>query len=146
MKKLIGGIFLSFFVLHASAVGWTPTDAGLVVNMEQGERFLLSVEINGKEYFVSNYNRVSHPLDIFGYDGGSYLKLLPQDPSATEPADMSIWSVGAPLTRVDTNNVAGDGKMKNYALGGIAYTIWNDGKTLKTNNTRYQFYGDLKLR
>lgn len=114
-----------------------------MVNLEQGERFLLSVEINGKEYFVSNYNRVSHPLDIFGYDGGSYLKLLPQDPSATEPADMSIWSVGAPLTRVDTNNVAGDGKMKNYALGGIAYTIWNDGKTLKTNNTRYQFYGDL---
>ena len=44
MKKLIiGGIFLSFFVLRVSAVGWTPTDAGLVVNLEQGERFLLSV-------------------------------------------------------------------------------------------------------
>ena len=39
------------------AVGWTPTDAGLVVNLEQGDRFLLSVVIGGKEYFVSNYNR-----------------------------------------------------------------------------------------
>ena len=42
MKKLIIGVFL-FFFLRVSAVGWTPTDGGLLVNLEQGDRFLLSV-------------------------------------------------------------------------------------------------------
>lgn len=134
MKKLIiGGIFLSFFVLRVSAVGWTPTDAGLVVNMEQGERFLLSVwvdkngngkEEDGEEFFVSNYTRYTG--GYYNYGSGAYMKLLP----ATEITEMNEWSVGAPLDR------------GNKALGGIVYTIWNDGKTLKTSDA-FKFLGEL---
>ena len=64
-----------------------------------------------------------------------YLKLIPQAANATEPADVSIWSAGAPLVRKINGKVD--------SLGGIAYTIWNDGKTLRTNSTNYQFMGDL---
>ena len=137
MKKLlIGGIFLSFFVLRVSAVGWTPTDAGLVVNLEQGERFLLSVVVSGdfdnnpatpneeREFFVSNYTRYTG--GYYNYGSGTYMKLLP----ATEVTEMNEWSVGAPLDR------------GNKALGGIVYTIWNDGKTLKTSDN-FKFLGEL---
>jgi hypothetical protein len=119
--------------LRLFAVGWTPTDAGLVVNLEQGDRFLLSVwvDINnnkaedpGEEFFVSNYNRYSG--GYYNYTAGSFMKLLP----ATEVTEMNEWSVGAPLAR------------GTKALGGIAYTIWNDGKTLKTSDT-FKFLGDL---
>ena len=133
MKKLIIGVFLSFFVLRASAVGWTPTDAGLVVNMEQGERFLLSVWVDkngngteepGEEFFVSNYTRYTG--GYYNYGAGTYMKLLP----ATEVTEMNEWLVGAPLDR------------GNKALGGIVYTIWNDGKTLKTSDA-FKFLGEL---
>lgn len=134
MKKLvIGGIFLSFFLLRASAVGWTPTDGGLVVNLEQGERFLLSVwvdkngngtEEDGEEFFVSNYTRYTG--GYYSYGAGTYMKLLP----ATEVTEMNEWSVGAPLDRGDKS------------LGGIVYTIWNDGKTLKTSDA-FKFLGEL---
>ena len=146
MKKLIIGIFLSFFVLRVSAVGWTPTDGGLVVDLQQGDRFLLSVWIDlndnkkedpGEEFFVINYNRYTGGR--FNYSDGLYLKLAPQAADATEPSDMSIWSIGAPLTRV----IGG----KGYSLGANAnhvYTIWNDGKTLRMkDNNSYQFFGDL---
>ena len=121
------------------AVGWTPTDAGLVVNMEQGEHFLLSVwvdkngngkEEDGEEFFVSNYTRYSG--GYYGYKNESdsnsmrFLKLLPI-PIINE---MNTWQVGAPLNRGDK------------ALGGIVYTIWNDGKTLKTRDA-FKFLGDL---
>ena len=130
--------FLLFFSLLLTpvriyGVGWTPSDAGLVVNMEQGERFLLSVwvdkngngtEEDGEEFFVSNYNRYSG--GYYDYKAGSFMKLLP----ATEVTEMNEWSVGAPLDR------------GNKALGGIVYTIWNDGKTLKTSDA-FKFLGDL---
>ena len=115
------------------AVGWTPTDAGLVVNLEQGERFLLSVWVDmngngteepGEEFFVSNYTRYSG--GYYDYGAGTYMKLLP----ATEVTEMNEWSVGAPLNR------------GNKALGGIVYTIWNDGKTLKTTDA-FKFLGRL---
>ncbi|MBQ2068169.1 MAG: hypothetical protein II457_04530, partial [Paludibacteraceae bacterium] len=128
---------------RAYAVGWTPTDAGLVVNLEQGERFLLSVMVSGdfdnnpatpnteREFFVNNYNRYED--GYFGYTSGLFLKLLPAD-TITE---MNEWSVGAPLNR---SNIGG----KDLSLGGIAYTIWNDGKTLKTNDkNKFQFLGEL---
>ena len=134
--------FFACIILLAStrlfAVGWTPTDGGLVVNLEQGDRFLLSVWLDlndnkkedpGEEFFVINYNRYTG--GHFNYTAGSYLKLVPQDAHATE--------VGAPLTRV----IGG----KDYSLGanaGHVYTIWNDGKTLRMkDNTSYQFFGDL---
>ena len=137
------------------ADGWTPTDGGLVVNLNQGDRFLLSVwvdldedgkEDQGEEFFVCNYSRytgghfnytVTDTTDV-------YMKLIPQAANATKPSDMSIWTVGAPLNRVDVNNVVGQGKNKDYSLGGIAYTIWNDGRTLRMNKeTNFQFFGDL---
>ena len=130
--------FLLFFSLLLTpvriyGVGWTPSDAGLVVNMEQGERFLLSVwvdkngngtEEDGEEFFVSNYNRYTG--GYYDYGPGTYMKLLP----ATEVTEMNEWSVGAPLDR------------GNKALGGIVYTIWNDGKTLKTTDA-FKFLGEL---
>ena len=143
MKKYLHIVYVLAFMLltpmRMVAIGWTPTDGGLVLNLEQGDRFLLSVWVDkdgdgvedpGEEFFVENYNRYTG--GYFNYASGSYLKLIPQEAGATEPSEMSIWSVGAPLER------------GNYALGGIVYTIWNDGKTLKTGkNTNYQFLGDL---
>ena len=38
---------LVFAPIRALAVGWTPTDGGLVLNLEQGDRFLLSVVVSG---------------------------------------------------------------------------------------------------
>ena len=121
-------------------VGWTPTDAGLVVNLEDGERFLLSVMVSGdfdnnpatpnteREFFVSNYTRYQG-YDYYSYGSGTYMKLLPAD-TITE---MNTWSVGYPLAR------------GNRALGakeGTVYTIWNDGKTLKTSDA-FKFLGEL---
>ncbi len=131
-------LFFALFALilapiRALSVGWTPTDAGLVVNLEQGERFLLSVwvdkngngtEEDGEEFFVSNYTRYTG--GYYSYGSGTYMKLLP----ATEVTEMNEWSVGAPLNR------------PNKELGGIVYTIWNDGKTLKTSDA-FKFLGDL---
>lgn len=145
IKRITCSIFVSLFAMRMLAVGWTPTDGGLVVNMEQGERFLLSVWVDknkdgkedpGEEFFVINYNR--YKGGYFNYKEGLYLKLAPQVEDATEPSDMSIWTVGAPLSRI----IGGE----DYSLGanaGHVYTIWNDGKTLRMNNTNYQFMGDL---
>ena len=141
MRKISLGRYISlllFFSLLLTpvrtwGVGWTPSDAGLIVNMEQGERFLLSVWVDkngngteepGEEFFVSNYNRYSG--GYYDYAAGSFMKLLP----ATEVTEMNEWSVGAPLDR------------GNKALGGIVYTIWNDGKTLKTKE-KFKFLGEL---
>ena len=139
IARILSLLFLALASIRALGAGWTPTDGGLVLNLEQGDRFLLSVwvdtdgdgvEDEGEEFFVINYNRYTG--GYFSYTSGSYLKLAPQEAGATEPSEMSIWQVGAPLVR------------GNYALGGIVYTIWNDSKTLKTgNNTNYQFLGDL---
>ena len=134
MKRIISSIFVSLLATQLFAVGWTPTDGGLLVNLEQGDRFLLSVMVGDKEYFVCNYNRYTG--GDFKYTAGLYLKLIPQEPGATKPADVSIWSAGAPLARES-------GGKKLLDLGGTVYTIWNDGKTLRTNNTNYQFMGDL---
>ena len=78
----------------------------------------------GEELFVSNYNRYTG--GYYGYSDGSFMKLLP----ATKVTEMNEWRVGAPLAR------------GNKALGGIVYTIWNDGKTLKTSDS-FKFLGDL---
>ncbi len=142
------GLFLFAVLLlapvRAWSVGWTPTDGGLVVDLQTGDRFLLSiwldldkdgVEDAGEEFFVINYNRYTG--GHFNYSDGLYLKLAPQAGDATEPSDMSIWSAGAPLSRI----IGG----LDYSLGanaGQVYTIWNDGKTLKTYND-FQFLGDL---
>ncbi len=126
--------------------GFTPTDGGLVVNLQKDDRFLLSVwvdkdkdgvEDEGEEYFVENYSRYKGD-SYFTYDSASYiLKLVPQG-NVTKPSEMSIWTVDTALTRVQGGN--------NYSLGGISYTMWNDGRTIQTTkstNDLYKFYGDL---
>lgn len=137
MKKYIFILFTLLASTRMFGVGWTPTDGGLVVNLEQGERFLLSIWLDldkdgkedpGEEFFITNYTRFTG--GYFGYKAGTYMKLIPQASDVTEPSEEVIWSVGAPLSR---------GK---YALGGIAYTIWNDGKTLKTDDD-FKFLGNL---
>jgi len=137
LNKYIFSLLLLYvallFPVRARSAGWTPTDGGLVVNLQQGDRFLLSVVVNDKEYFVCNYNRYTG--GDFKYTAGLYLKLIPQAAGATEPSNMSIWSVGAPLVRKSGSKIVD--------LGGIAYTIWNDERTLRTNKTNYQFMGDL---
>jgi hypothetical protein len=156
MKKLIiGGIFLSFFALRICAVGFTPTDGGLVVDLKQGDQILIStmVDTDGDgtpdtEFFVENYSRYSDGYFKYANDSTAYyLKLIPQGSGVTEPAEMSIWTVDTALTRVDTKNVVKGGAGKDYALGGISYTIWNDDRTLRTSgNDLYKFYGDLEAK
>ena len=138
---------------HLFAVGWLPTDGGLVVDLKQGDKFLLSVWLDldgdkvedpGEEFFVNNYNRYAG--GHFSYDAGSYLKLVPQEGGATEPSEMSIWTVGAPLDRVDKNNVVKLGTNNNYDLGAgdLVYTMWNDGKTLRSKSDElYKFFGEF---
>ena len=127
--------------MRMNADGWTPTDAGLVVNFESGDRFLLSVMIDDTEYFVCDYPSYSGKSGKFDYKqfnkSLNYLKLIPQDADATEPSEASIWTIGEPLTRTK-NKIS-------YPLGGIAYTMWgNSHNTLVTNNgNAFKFLGDL---
>ena len=90
--------------------GWTPTDAGLFVNLQPDDKFLLSVWIDddgdgvedaGEEYFVCHYNGYTGGKK-FSYGTGNFLKLIPQDAGATEPSGVSIWTVDTALTRPAT--------------------------------------------
>ncbi len=135
----VRALFL-FFALFTSiqmfGAGWTPTDAGLVVNLKQGDRFLLSVWVDkngngteepGEEFFVSNYTRYTG--GYYGYGSGTYMKLL----AAPNITEMNEWSVGAPLNR-NNNNLG--------AFANTVYTIWNDSKMLKTSGD-FKFLGEL---
>ncbi len=110
-----------FTSVSVFADGWTPSDAGLVVDLQRGDRILLSVMVDDdnepstpdKEYFVCHYP--SQTGGHFNYSAGDYLKLLPQENGATEPSDVSIWTIDDALTRIIDR--------KNYALGGISYTM-----------------------
>lgn len=130
--------------MRVQAVGWTPTDGGLVVNLKPQDKILISTVVNGKEYFINNYTRYTG--GDWGYKAGHYLKLIPQAAGATEPSEMSVWTVDSALTRVCTSNISGLTKGTDYALGGISYTIWNDDKTLrseKNSKDLFKFLGDL---
>ena len=114
--------------------GWTPTNAGLIVDLEPGDQILLSVMVDGTEYFVSDYS--TYKGGPFNYGTGRSLKLIPQAANATEPASTSIWTIDTALTRVFAN----DGE---YPLGGISYTMWDqDGYTLKADGG-WRIKGDL---
>lgn len=120
--------------LHISAAGWVPTDAGLVLNFEPGDQFLLSVMIDGTEYFVCDYP--SYNGGRFKYEAKNHLKLVPQTAGATEPSAVSIWTVDTALTRVVKN--------VNYSLGGASYTMWsNSGQTLLTSDGIFKYLGAL---
>ena len=156
MKKYLYIVYLLAFMLltpaRTMAVGWTPTDAGLVVDLKPNDQILISVMVDhdnnpatpDREYFIGNYTRYTGD-DYFKYDAGYFFKLFQQDAHATEPSDMTVWTVDSALTRVDANNYAQGGANKDYSLGGISYTIWNDGRTLRSYlNDRFKIYGDLE--
>ena len=74
--------------IHIYGVGYTPTDAGLYVNFQKGDQFLLSVWIDrnnngvedaGEEFFVCDYPS-EQPRTPFNYSGyGNFLKLFTQN-------------------------------------------------------------------
>jgi len=148
-RTLIIVFFVVFAPLRALAKGWTPTDGGLVVDLKPTDQILLSVMVDDdnnpatpdREYFVQNYNRYTG--GYFKYTVSdtmySFLKLIPLSASATKAPEMAVWTVDTALTRISGSN--------NYALGGIAYTMWNDDKTIRTGTSAtassYQFYGYL---
>ena len=131
-------IFALLSSINVLADGWTPTDAGLVVDLKPGDKFLLSVWIDvnnngteeaGEEFFVCDYPGYSGGRFNYGQTSEihnpskNYMKLVPQEANATAPSSASIWTVDTALTRVFGNN--------NYALGGIAYTMKSSiGNTL----------------
>ena len=164
MKKYLYIVYLLTFMLLtpmrmvAAVDFFTPTDAGLIVDLKPNDRVLISVWVDkngngteeaGEEYFIANYTRYTGD-GYFTYDSVSqFIRLIPQEATATEPAEMIIWTVDTALTRVDNNEIVGEknAKGRNYSLGGISYTLWNDGKTLRTVNNRankYRFYGELE--
>ena len=131
------GIFLRvqvmFFALvlslQLSAVGFTPTDGGLVVNLKQGDRILLSVMIDDDnnpatpdvEYFVCHYpGYTAGHFNYYNWDdngSGNILKLIPQDAGATEPASPSIWTIDDPVPFLKGGT--------SYPFDGIGYTMWS---------------------
>lgn len=132
-------------------LGFTPTDGGLVVNLQPGQRILLSTMVNGEEYFVCHYP--GYTGGYFGYtnwDGGkgNFLKLIPQDPGATEPGEVSIWTIDNPM------QMRLNGAGPSYDLDGIAYTMWGTSDTrfnpngesytlLTSSGNSYKYQGDL---
>ena len=145
--------FIALFVLFLLPIrmygaGWTPTDAGFVLNFESGDQFLLSVWIDlngngteeaGEEFFVCDYP--SYNGGRFNYKAENYLKLVPQAAGATTPSPASVWTIREPISRISGKN--------NYSLGGISYTMWgNSGRTLyaaesPTKSSTFKFLGYL---
>ena len=133
-------------------VGFTPTDGGLVVNLKQGDRILLSVMIDDDnnpatpdvEYFVCHYpGYTGGHFNYYNWDdkgSGNILKLIPQDAGATEPATPSIWSIDDPKPFKSGGTT--------YTFDGIGYTMWSsnpggDPYTLVCspgNSFKYQGY------
>ena len=162
MKKtnLFGLIFLLTLLtllmpLRLWGVGYTPTDAGFVLNFEPGDQFLLSVWIDlnangkedaGEEFFVCDYPSYSGKSGgRFTYEAKDYLKLVPQAAGATTPSAASIWTVEDKLTHSTKVN----GESANFKLDGICYTMWgNSNKTLyaaesPTKSSTFKIFGWL---
>ena len=148
---LISVLFVS---VGTYGLGYTPTDGGLVVNLEPGQKILLSTMIDDDndpetpdvEYFVCHYpGKTGGHFGYTNWDGnkGNFLKLFPQDAGATEPATPSIWSIDTALTRIEGSD--------NFALGGISYTMWSSNPEseggsytlLTSSNNNWKYQGDL---
>ena len=140
---LISVLFVSVG-MYGAGYDFVPTDGGQVVNLKEGDRILLSTIVNGEEYFVCHYP--SYTGGYFNYtnwdgDKGNFLKLVPQDAGAIEPASPSIWTIGDPVPFLY--------KGKTDSLDGIAYTMWStnpggDSYTLLTSSgNSYKYQGDL---
>ena len=145
--------FALLFSIRMLGAGFIPTDAGLVINFEEGDQFLLSVWIDldgdsiedaGEEFFVCHYN--NYTGGHFNYASGNSLKLIPQALDATEPTLASVWTIDSKLTH--TSNVPA-GETSGFRLDGICYTMWssaftgNTSRTLTTSNNDWAFLGAL---
>ena len=113
-SRIVLLIAVLFACVGMYGVGFTPSDGGLVVNLKKGDRILLSTMINGEEYFVCQgpgmvYNRFNYKTAA-----KDSLRLIQQDPYATEPSPYSIWEIDTALYRP-----------AGKELGGICYTMWN---------------------
>ena len=131
--------------LQVFGLGWTPTDAGLVLNFQDGDQFLLSVVIDGKEYFVCDYpsysgGKFDYKNDNKNYNFNGYrLKLIPQDENATAPASSSIWTISEKLTHSASVN----GESANFKLDGKCYTMWSQNSYTLFATDGYKLYGGL---
>ena len=128
-RLLVLSAWIILLPFRALADGWIPTDAGLIVALEPGDQILLSVMYNDKEYFVCDYKdkKTGAP---FNYGSGTFLRLLEQDANATEPSEVSIWTIDTALVRNVETGAEGD-----YPLGGITYTMWSkSGRTISANS------------
>ena len=150
---LISVVFVSVG-MYGDVYNFTPTDGGLVVNLKPGDQILLSTMVDDDnnpatppvEYFVCHYP--SHTGGYFNYtnwdsEKGNFLKLIPQDAGATEPASPSIWTIDDPVPFRNSSSGA------LYTIDGIAYTMWStnpggDSYTLLTSSgNSYKYQGDL---
>ena len=121
---------------------WTPTDAGLVVQLHELDQFRLSTVINGKEYFVCDNKNFNNPdLNDFHYSQNTnFLKLIPRD-NGEYPAG-SLWTVGAPLSR----SAYGASYDLVSGVNGLVYTMWSDeNQTLVTDGNNWTMTGNLAL-
>lgn len=152
---LISVVLCSVGVWGAATYDFEPTAGGLVVNLKSGDQILLStwvdvnsngVEDDGEEFFVCHYPDYTTG-SYFGYTNwdsnkGNFLKLVPQDADATEPASPSIWRIDDPVTFRTNGGII-------YPWEGIAYTMWStnpngDSYTLRTSDgNAFRFQGDL---
>ena len=145
-------ISILFVSVGTYGLGYTPTDGGLVVNLKAGDHILLStwvdkngngVEEDGEEFFVCHYPQAQSPAGAyFNYSWdtkGNILKLFPQDPTATKPSPVTVWSIDTALTRIEGSD--------NFALGGISYTMWSSNDPsytlLTSSGNNWKFQGDL---
>ena len=137
--------FVLLTPLQVFGLGWTPTDAGLVLNFQDGDQFLLSVVIDGTEYFVCDYpsytgGKFDYKNDNNNYNFNGYrLKLIPQDANATAPAPSSIWTISEKLTHSASVN----GESANFKLDGKCYTMWSQNSYTLFATDGYRIYGGL---
>ena len=122
-------ISILFVSIRMAAVGFTPTDGGLVVNLKQGDRILLSTMIDDDnnpstpdvEYFVCHYpGYTGGHFNYTNWDdnkSGNILKLIPQNDGAIEPATPSIWTIDDPVPFLKSGTT--------YPFDGIGYTMWS---------------------
>lgn len=144
-------LFFAIFVSnHIGAItygtdkGWTPTDAGLYVNLENGNQIMVSVMIDAnhdgvqEEYFLcatSSNIGTMYPANP-KYGNSRYIKLTKQADGAIEPAPITVWTIDTAITRIK------DGK--DYSLGGPSYTMWSsEHYTLATDASEWKFYGNV---
>ncbi len=146
--RLFSSLLALFISVSMYGVGFTPTDGGLVVNLQPGQRILLSTMIDhdnnpatpDEEFFVCHYpGHTKDRFNYFKYQSGNTLKLVPQDEGATEPAITSIWTIDTATVRAPVKR-----------LGGIAYTMWStlpngESWSIKITNT-FKTQGSMTKR